>query len=204
MIRVLPFIGIVFGWFFASTFLLLITVSLFYQVGQTEKLDSLVRDISTEIGANNQIYNPERPATMDLITAITSGDARAVLVDRYLRKYRSPMAGAGEHFVRIADKYDLDYRLLPAIAQKESGLGRVIPNGSYNAWGWAIYSGKNSGAEFDSWEHAIETVARGMKANYIDKGLKTPTEIMTKYTPSSDGSWAEDVLFTMNQIETGS
>jgi hypothetical protein len=202
--RILPLVGILFGWFFASFFLLIFTIGLFYQATHTQKLDVLVRDLTSDLRPNYQIYSAERPAAVDLITAITKGDARAVLLDRFLQRQRSPMAGMGEHFVKMADKYNMDYRLLPAIAQKESGLGRVIPKGSYNAWGWAIYTGKNSGAEFDSWAHAIETVARGIKASYIDKGLVSPEQIMTKYTPSSDGSWAEDVIFTMNQIETGS
>lgn len=105
--------------------------------------------------------------------------------------------------VTAADKYDLDYRLLPAIAMKESGLGKVIPKNSYNAWGWAIFTGKNSGAAFSGWEEAVDTVARGIKKNYVDKGLTSPEAIMAKYTPSSDGSWAADVIFTMNQIEKG-
>lgn len=202
--RILPLVGIIFGWFFASFFLLILTISLFYQATHTQKLDVLVRNISGDITGGYQIYSASRPAAVDLITAITKGDARAVLLDRFLARQKSPMSGMGESFVKIADKYNLDYRLLPAIAQKESGLGRVIPKGSYNAWGWAIYTGQNSGAEFDSWPHAIETVAKGIKANYLDKGLLSPEEIMTKYTPNSDGSWAADVTFTMDQIESGS
>lgn len=114
------------------------------------------------------------------------------------------MQGLGDYFVKIADQYGLDWRLVPAIAQKESGMGKAIPKGSYNAWGWAIFTGKNSGAEFDNWQHGIETVTRGLKNSYLNQGLDTPEKIMTKYTPSSDGSWAADVRFTMDQIASGS
>ncbi len=203
MTRVLPLVGIVFGWFFISTLLFILTLGLFYQTTQTKKLDVLLRNLSSDLKPTLQLYSSSRPATFDLVTAVTTGDARAVLLERFLSRNKSPMVGLGEHYVKIADKYSLDYRLLPAIAQKESGLGRVIPTGSYNAWGWAVFTGKNSGAAFDSWEHAIETVAKGIKKDYVDRGLKSVEQIMSRYTPSSDGSWAADVSFTMDQIESG-
>lgn len=203
MTRVLPLVGIVFGWFFVSTLLFILTLGLFYQTTHTKKLDVLLKNLSGDLKPSLQLYSSSRPATFDLVTAITTGDARGVLLERFLSRSRSPMVGLGEYYVKIADKYSLDYRLLPSIAQKESGLGRVIPVGSYNAWGWAVFTGQNSGAAFDSWEHAIETVAKGIKKDYVDRGLKSVEEIMSRYTPSSDGSWAQDVSFTMDQIESG-
>src|SRR3989344_8454798 len=97
--RVLPLVGIIFGWFFASFFLLILTVGLFYQATHTKKLDVLVRNISADLNPNYQIYSSNRPAAFDLITAITKGDARAVLLDRFLSRQRSPMSGLGEQFV---------------------------------------------------------------------------------------------------------
>lgn len=132
---------------------------------------------------------------------ITSGDARPHLVEKFLQQYRSPIRGHGAVFVQMADKYGLDWRLVAAIGLQESGLGRAMPAGSYNAWGWAIYTGQNSGAEFDSWPHAIETVTRGIAQNYYARGLKTPEQIQTRYAPASNGSWAASVRFAMEEIE---
>jgi hypothetical protein len=54
---------------------------------------------------------------------------------------------------------------------------------------------------FNSYSDAIETVSKGLKNNYIDEGLVTPDEIMTKYTPSSNGSWAHGVNEFMSEMK---
>ena len=135
-----------------------------------------------------------------VISGIKTNDGRGVIVDNFLRKNGSPMVGMGSTFVFVADKYGIDWKLLPAIAFQESNLGKKIPKGSYNAWGWAVYSGTLSGVRFDSWEHAIETVAKGIKERYISQGLTTPEAIMTRYTPGSDGSWAYAVRVAMDEM----
>jgi hypothetical protein len=122
---------------------------------------------------------------------VTAGDARPEIVRQYLDSYNSPLAPYSEEIVKVADKYGIDFRFIPAIAQQESNLCHVIPVGSYNCWGWGITSVSSLG--FDSYSDAIETVTKGLKKNYIDEGLVTPDEIMTKYTPSSNGSWANGV-----------
>ena len=103
-----------------------------------------------------------------------------------------------DFIVQTADKYGLDFRLLTAIAQKESGLCRVIPEGSNNCWGWGIHSEGTLG--FDSYEEAIETVSKGLKENYIDLGYVSVEEIMAKYAHPSSTTWAEGVSFYMNQM----
>ncbi len=133
------------------------------------------------------------------LSSIGKSDSRPVIVDNFLARHNSPMQGLGAIFVSVADKYGIDYRLIPAIAFQESTLGKNMPKNSNNAWGWAIYTGANSGARFHNWEFAIETVAKGLKTDYIDRGLTTPEAIMTRYT-DSDGSWAFGVNFAMNEM----
>lgn len=165
---------------------------------------SMHRGGGVVLGASEGPYNlfAATPPLLGAITqAVTSGDARPLLVEKFLRKYHSPMQGQGSFFVQMADKYGVDWRLVPAIGFQESNLGRVIPKDSYNAWGWAIFTGKSSGAAFDSWPHAIETVTRGIARDYYTRGLKTPKQIQTRYTPDSNGSWAEAVQFAMEDIE---
>ena len=93
--------------------------------------------------------------------SVTSADARVKKVAKFLNQYRSPMVDSAEAMVAAADKYNLPWNLLPAIACKESGCGRVIPHESFNAFGWAVYTGQNYGANFESWEHSYEVVAKG-------------------------------------------
>ncbi len=120
--------------------------------------------------------------------SITAVDARAAIVDTFLSKYKSPMTGLGHYMVDTAEKYDLPFGLIPAISGCESNWGKVIPHESFNAWGYGVYG--KSVMRFTSWEEAIDRVAKGLRQDYFDRGLTTPERIMTRYTPSSNGSWA--------------
>lgn len=129
-----------------------------------------------------------------------AGDARPELINQYFIKYKSPLVGMANFLVEKADYYGLDYRLIPAIAQQESNLCKIIPAETYNCWGWGIHSKGTLG--FNSYEEAIETVMVGIKKEYIDKGLTTPDTIWKKYTPSSpDGAWAKGVNQFMGEME---
>lgn len=135
----------------------------------------------------------------EMTTEVTTSDARASNLRDFFRKYNSPLFPYADIIVRESDKNSLDYRLLPGIAMQESGLCRVIPDNSYNCWGWGITG--SSTLRFQSYEQAIETVAAGIKKGYVDKGLTTASEIMRKYTPSSNGSWQQGVNHFMGLLE---
>jgi hypothetical protein len=130
---------------------------------------------------------------------VVPDDARATIIRNYLEKENSPLAPYSDLIVEVSDKYGLDYRLLPAIAQKESGLCRVIPEGSHNCWGWGIHS--KGTLMFDSYPEALETVAKGLRENYIDKGYVTAEQIMKKYAHPDSTTWANGVNFYMDQLE---
>lgn len=135
-------------------------------------------------------------------TVIESADARPIIVARFLERYRSPLKPYdhfGQIFVQLADRYKIDFRLLPAIAMQESSLCKVIPEGSYNCLGFGIHS--RGTLTFESFEANFDRAARELKANYIDLGLTTPEKIMSKYTPSSNGSWADSVNQWMREME---
>ncbi len=126
-------------------------------------------------------------------------DGRIANLKRFFRKYNSPLYDKAEYIVKVADIYRMDYRLIPAIAMQESGLCRVIPDNSHNCWGWGIYG--NTVTRFGSYEEGIEVVSRGLRKNYLDKGYVTPSQIMEKYTPSSQGSWARGVNFVLDALQ---
>jgi hypothetical protein len=140
------------------------------------------------------------PASVPSVTGhITVADARPEIVRQYLSYYHSPLTSYANEIVEVADKYGIDYRFIPAIAQQESNLCRIIPEGSFNCWGWGITSVSSLG--FDSYDEGIRTVTKGLKEHYIDEGLVTPNQIMTKYTPQSNGSWARGVNEFMAQMQ---
>ena len=150
---------------------------------------------------SSQLY-AALPQTMGKVLGdFQTGDARPIIIKKYLEKYRSPMAPYANLIVATSDKYGLDWRLLVAIAQQESNLGKKAPANSYNAWGWGVHS--QGTLKFSSWEEGIKTVAKGIKEKYIDKGYTTPEEIMAKYTPLSSGSWAFGVNQFIQELETG-
>lgn len=140
------------------------------------------------------------PASIPSVSSsIESADARPQIIKRYLETYNSPLTPYSDLIVQTADKYSIDFRLITAIAQQESNLCKIIPPGSYNCWGWGITSVGTLG--FDSFEEGIETVSKGLRQNYLSKGYTTVEQIMSKYTPQSNGSWAYGVNSFMRDME---
>lgn len=134
--------------------------------------------------------------------SIVHTDARAKIVEDFFAGYKSTLASFGSKFITVADKYQLDWRLLPAIAMQESNGGKKVITNSYNPFGYGIY-GTNV-RKFPSWEDAIERVGQALREDYINQGLKTPEEIMAKYTPPSlatNGAWAKGVRSFMNELQ---
>ena len=131
-----------------------------------------------------------------------AADARVELIRKYLNYYHSPLEKYAPDLVANADLFSLNYKLLTAIAQQESNLCKIIPANTYNCWGWGIHSKGTLG--FNSYEEAIANVSRGIKEEYVDKGFVEIEDIMSKYTPLSNGSWAEGVKKFMTEIEDGS
>lgn len=137
-------------------------------------------------------------------TIITT-DARVIALQRFLIDYNSPMYPYANIFVREADEYGLNWRLVAAIAGVESAFGKLIPANSNNAWGWR---GRNANAQgwsmFDDWGHGIETVTRGLAIGYgVDMD---PFEIEPIYCPpcgeNPQSLWANGVIKFKGQIDT--
>ncbi|MBP7859808.1 hypothetical protein KA001_02535 [Patescibacteria group bacterium] len=138
-------------------------------------------------------------------------DSRADKIKKVLEKHDSPIAHLSDFFVEMADKYSIDWRLVPAIGFCEGSAGKRIPEGSFNTWGWAAsekdLEDKSGAYNLGSWEKAIETVTKGLKKGYIDKGLITPNDIMYKYAPQSPakgGPWAKCVEQYIKKIDDAS
>jgi hypothetical protein len=130
---------------------------------------------------------------------ITFKDARIEMVKQFFARYKSPLEPFASNVIHEADKYGLDFRLIPSIAMQESNLCKKIITDSFNCWGFGIYGKKIT--RFESFPEAIETVTKTLAKNYVAGGLDTPEEIMKKYTPSSNGSWANNVNYYMGQLQ---
>lgn len=103
----------------------------------------------------------------------------AASIDQYLQSKGSPMAGQGAAFLEAGVEYEIDPRLIVAIAGAESYFG-ITTCADFNAWGWGCPTRPQA---FTGWPHAIRTVAKGLRENYLDDGLETVGEIHLRYAP---------------------
>jgi hypothetical protein len=130
-------------------------------------------------------------------------DGRILLLDKFMKD--SPLEPYSALMVNLADKYNIDYRLLPSIAMCESNLGERIPSDkSFNAWGIAVYTGQQSGAVFQNWPQAIEWVYEYVASKYVDKEIIGLIDVGAIWAPPSvetGNSWANCVDSFMNKIE---
>jgi len=150
---------------------------------------------------NSRVAYAALPAASGTLKAnIVESDARKTLVREFFKKYKSELLPYASEVVNSADKYGLDYRLIPAIAMQESTGCRNAPKDSHNCWGFGIYGKKVT--KFDNYPDAIETITKTLATVYKDKkGLETPEEIVKLYTPSSNGSWQKSVTYFMDQLQ---
>lgn len=126
-------------------------------------------------------------------------EARVEVLEEFFKRYNSPLSAYANHIVEQADRYSIDWRLIPAIAMQESTLCKKIPKDSYNCWGFGIYNGKIT--RFSDYKEAIEVVTKTLAQDYKeDRGLENPYEIVTRYTPGST-TWADKVTLVMTRIE---
>ncbi len=181
--------------FFTLTPILLTFCILYFSFLSAEKKNSF----SFLIPANSVSYAALPGSQNVLGDSISPQDARVAVVADFFNKYNSDLAPFAQNVVSSADKYGLDYRLIPAIAMQESNLCKKAPKNSYNCWGFGIY-GKNV-TKFQSYPEAIDTVTKTLATQYKQNGLETPQQIMAKYTPSNNGDWADSVNHFMNQLQ---
>ena len=84
---------------------------------------------------------------------------RAAKIDAYFSERSMPLAGYGAEMVAAAEDHDLDWRLLPAIAVRESSGGKHSCD--HNPFGWASCK-----RHFESISEAIAIVAQHLGGNH--------------------------------------
>jgi len=140
-------------------------------------------------------------------SSITADDARALIVERFVKRFQpnSPFLYHSKAIVEEADRYQIDFRLLPAIAMCESNLGKRLPSSdSFNAWGIAVYTNVMTGKHFEDWESAISWVSRFIREKFYDKGITDLREIGSIWAPPSvdnNYSWTRCVQGFIDRME---
>src|SRR3989339_1473772 len=151
----------------------------------------LVQKFNIKTDETNQI--------VDLEVALQKEKANAI--DNYFKARKMPLEGTGMKMVLEAEKNNLDWRLLPAIAVRESTGGKnACKKVEFNSFGWGSCK-----IGFESNEKAIEVVALNLGGNhpktekYYDN--KTTKQILRAYNPPSIvRRYAEQVMSIMNKI----
>ncbi|MEI8067793.1 MAG: hypothetical protein WCG91_02440 [Candidatus Shapirobacteria bacterium] len=157
-------------------------------------------DSATKILIGNA-KNNDKDSEMMMSSEIAGGDARPMLIKKYLEKYNSPLAPYSNLIFELSERYGYEYYWIVAIAQQESNLCKKVPEESHNCWGYGI--NKAGTLKFDNYELALKSYAEYLKREYFDKGRNTTELIMKKYCPSSNGSWANGVNQFIEEMKSG-
>ncbi len=163
-------------------------------------ISGIIAPIPVTISQDNAIVAP-------LITpeeyAIRKEHAKAI--DEFFASKNSPLEGYGQEFVREAEKNFIDWRLLPAIAMRESTGGLhacksdKAPN---NNFGW--FSCKKG---FSSVDESIEYIAmtlggKNNNAPHYHEDMTT-VQILRKYNPPSIvRNYSNQVIRIMKMIDS--
>lgn len=122
-------------------------------------------------------------------------DDRAERLNAYFAKRDMPLYGYGEKFVEVADKYDMDWRLLPAIGVRESSGGKHMMNNNPFGWGSAKIPFKN-------FDESIEEVGSNISGNDEDTnryyGTKSIYKKLWYYNGTVMPSYPNEVIAIMN------
>jgi len=119
---------------------------------------------------------------------------KKLVMSRVLNRYDSPLLRSVDSFLSTCVLYELDCYLLPSIAGLESTFGKQVLYGSNNPFGWG-----NGLILFESWDQAIDTVGKGLKENYINKGAESVEQIGSIYATSK--TWSSRITYFMNVFE---
>ncbi len=127
---------------------------------------------------------------------------QAQAIDSYFASINSPLEGYGMKFVKEAEKNDIDWRLLPALAKLETTGGKHVcknPKGENNWFGWGSCK-----INFESIDKSIEIVAMNLggnnpKTDHHYEG-KTTEQILRKYN-SYIANYPAQVMKIMESIK---
>lgn len=152
------------------------------------------------IGVSSHIGSLEtKPVTKEVVSVENIRKERAEAINTFFKERSMPLQGTGMTFVLVAEKYGLDWRLLPAIGVRESSGGKAACG--YNAFGWGSCK---LGHNYHSYEEAIESIGKNLgganknTARYY--AGKSTEEKLYHYNGSVEPPYTGEVLAIMDMI----
>lgn len=170
-----------------------------YKVSQVLAFVPFIAIPSTSLASNIGSLSFS-PITKEEVSIDDIREERAAYIDTYFKDRSMPLKGTGMTFVLVAEKYGLDWRLLPAIAVRESSGGKAACG--FNPFGWGSCKIHN----FSSWEQAIETLGKNLgganakTARYY--AGKSTEDKLYYYNGTVVPTYPDEVLAIMKKIET--
>lgn len=117
-------------------------------------------------------------------------DSRLERLRAFFSKLHCPAQEYSKEFIEAADRYELDWRLLPSISYLESSGGKAAKNN--NLFGW------NSGrTAFASVSQSIHEVGRRLGRSPLYR-FKNLDQLLATYNPAAD--YAQKVKSVMQRI----
>jgi hypothetical protein len=143
--------------------------------------------------------DPKVDPTVDQSAQILKAEAQAI--DGYFARHDMPLRGMGATMAIESELNNIDWRLLAAIAVRESTGGKnACDNSKHNDFGWGSCK-----IGFKSDEEAIKTIAQNLGGNNPVTAKrydnKTVIQILHAYNPPTIiPKYAEQVMSIMNDI----
>lgn len=131
---------------------------------------------------------------------LTAAQIDAYLATKKLKKPKrtSPLAGHAGSLLRHGQRFDIDPRLIAAIAGQESSFGMRLC-AAHNAWNW-FWGGSCKRSPFVSYDRGIEVVSKYMRRSYLNKGYTTIPLIRRKYCIDGCEHWTGGVTFFYKEL----
>lgn len=133
-------------------------------------------------------------------TYVSLSEEHAKKIDAYFSARAMPLEGYGAKMVKVAEENNIDWRLLPAIAIKESTGGKFACHN--NPFGWGSCQIK-----FKNFDEAIDTVAMNLGGNNpaterFYKNIETKVKLH-HYNGTVVPTYTHEVMEFMDLIEQG-
>ena len=155
---------------------------------------------------NNAIATPaaDAPTTQvqqspEALALQLEREEQAAKIDAYYAKYNMPLAGYGAKMVAAAAEHGVDWRLIPAIAVRESTGGKFACKNNPFGFGSCKIG-------YKSYDDAITAVATNLggdnprTASYYE-GKSVKAILQTYNPPSVVPKYADQVMSIMNRID---
>lgn len=183
-----------YAWVLLTTGVILIMMASYHFYTLAQKKEFINQD-EVQLASDNAEGQPTgfSDNVSGVQTIAQSDDSRPVIVAKFLERHKSPMTPYeyyGQELVALADEYDLDFRLLPAIAMRESNLCRnTHSEAPHNCLGFGIH--EQGTLDFDSYLDGFARAAKELRSFYVDEGRITTEMVGQKYAAST--TWADGV-----------